>query len=97
MQLLGSAKFRTEDENPKEKVKFLKRGGGGANFLKGGDFPRNFAPREGDITRNFEIPGTRYSIDNDMRMIRVSYRYRMLRYTRAILYFTRSFLFLLEK
>jgi hypothetical protein len=25
----------------------------GANFLKGGEFPRNFAPREGDITRNF--------------------------------------------
>ena len=34
----------------------------------------------------------RYSIDNDMRMIRVSYRYRMLRYTRAILHFLRFFL-----
>jgi hypothetical protein len=29
-----------KDENPKEKVKFLN----GANFLKGGEFPRNFAP-----------------------------------------------------
>jgi hypothetical protein len=38
MQLLGRAKFWTEDENPKEKVKFLK--GGGANFLKGGEFPK---------------------------------------------------------
>jgi hypothetical protein len=27
MQLLGRAKFWTEDENPKEKVKFLKGGG----------------------------------------------------------------------
>jgi hypothetical protein len=41
MQLLGRAKFRTEDENPKEKDKFLK--GGGANFLKGGEIPRTFA------------------------------------------------------
>jgi hypothetical protein len=32
----------------------------------------------------------RYSIDNDMRMIRVDHRYPMLRYTRAILYFLRS-------
>jgi hypothetical protein len=36
MQLLGRAKFWTEDENPKENVKFLK----GANFLKGGEIPR---------------------------------------------------------
>jgi hypothetical protein len=32
MQLLGRAKFWTEDENPKEKVKFLK----GGEFPKGG-------------------------------------------------------------
>jgi hypothetical protein len=35
MQLLGSAKFLTEDENPKGKVKFLKVG----EFPKGGEFP----------------------------------------------------------
>ena len=52
MQLLGKAKFLTEDENTKGKIRFLK-GGGGANFLKGAKFPRNFAPRERDITRNF--------------------------------------------
>jgi hypothetical protein len=34
MKLLGRAKFSTKDENPKGKVK----------FLKGGEFPRNFAP-----------------------------------------------------
>ena len=34
MQLLGRAKFLTENENPKGKMKFLK--GGGANFLNGG-------------------------------------------------------------
>ena len=43
MQLLGREKFLMDDENPKGKVK----------FLKGGEFPRNFAPREGDIPRNF--------------------------------------------
>jgi hypothetical protein len=40
MQLLGRAKFLMEEENPKRKVKFLK---GGANFLKEGEIPRNFA------------------------------------------------------
>jgi hypothetical protein len=64
MQLSGRAKFLTEEENPKGKVKFLK----GDDFLKGGEFPRNFAPREGDITRNFaplvgEIVGGRNSWD----------------------------------
>jgi hypothetical protein len=38
MQLLGRAKLLSEEENPKGKVKFLR----GANFLKGGEFPRNF-------------------------------------------------------
>ncbi len=71
MQLLGKAKFLTEDENPKGKMRILKKGGG-ANFLKGAKFPRNLEPRERDITRNFaplgqncrgegcggEIPGT---------------------------------------
>ena len=55
MQLLGSAKFLTDDENPKEKVKFLKVGelpeGGG-----GGEFPRNFAPRKGDILLGISPP-----------------------------------------
>jgi hypothetical protein len=51
MQLLGRAKFLTEEENPKGKVK----------FLKGGEFPRNFAlpPRKGYITRNFAPSGGR--------------------------------------
>jgi hypothetical protein len=43
MRLLVRAKFLTKEENPKGKVK----------FLKGGEFPRKFAPQEGDITRNF--------------------------------------------
>jgi hypothetical protein len=40
MQLLGRVKFLMEDDNPKGKVKFLK----GANFLKGCESPKNFAP-----------------------------------------------------
>jgi uncharacterized membrane protein YgcG len=40
MQLLGRAKFWTEDENPKEKVK----------FLKGGESPKGgFRPLGGEI------------------------------------------------
>ena len=54
MQLLGSAKFLTDDENPKEKVKFLKAG----EFPEGGggEFPRNFAPRKGDILLGISPP-----------------------------------------
>jgi hypothetical protein len=37
MQLLGRAKFLTEDENHKGKVKFLK----GGEFPKVGELPRN--------------------------------------------------------
>jgi hypothetical protein len=48
MQLLGRAKFLTEEKNPKGKVNFLK----GANFLKGSQFPKG-----GDITRNFAPRG----------------------------------------
>jgi hypothetical protein len=62
MQLLGRAKFLTEEKNPKGKVNFLK----GANFLKGSQFPkggditRNFAPRGGGeiVGGGGEIPGT---------------------------------------
>jgi hypothetical protein len=54
VQLLGRAKFLTEDENPKEKVKFLK----GGEFPKGGrEIPRNFAPR-GRKCRGGKNPGT---------------------------------------
>jgi hypothetical protein len=54
MQLLGSAKFLTDDENPEEKVKFLKAG----EFPEGGggEFPRNFAPRKGDILLGISPP-----------------------------------------
>jgi hypothetical protein len=50
MSLLGSAKFWTEDENPKEKVKFLKggefpkRGRNSYDFCPGGHIPRNSLP-----------------------------------------------------
>ena len=49
MQLLGRAKFLMEDENPKGKVMFLKRG----------EFPRNFAPRECDILGGAKFLGHR--------------------------------------
>jgi hypothetical protein len=45
VQLLGRAKFWTEDENPKEKVK----------FLKGGE---EFRPPRGEIGGEGENPGT---------------------------------------
>ncbi len=48
MQLLGKAKFLTEDENTKGKIRFLK-GGGGGEFPKGGQ-----------ISKKFRTPGTRY-------------------------------------
>jgi hypothetical protein len=64
MSLLESAKFWTEDENPKEKVK----------FLKGGEIPMIFAPGGG------HIPGTpAYCNTVDVRRgaiwIKVHYRY----------------------
>ncbi len=52
MQLLGKAKFLTEDENPKGKMRFPK----GGEFPKRGQTSKEFPPpppRECDITRNF--------------------------------------------
>jgi hypothetical protein len=54
MQLLGRVKFLTEDENPKGKVK----------FLKGGEFPRNFAPW-GAILLGISLPwGSKLKLGN---------------------------------